>query len=316
MQTQSQNSSRSSPKWSTLANDRTLGIAAALTTGFTSAFMLALIHNAKDQFTSVEVLTFRSFTFIILALPVCLPTIRLIFQRSAALLWFRGLLACVALFLLFYATQQAPIGLVSALFAATPLVVYLMAKVILKEEMTEKHAIGSAIVGIGIVAMALAPGIEGIAPFIVLICIVSLVFRACSFVILRAGSTNLPTMHIVLVLSICTGLCGLMLGADVNKLAQNAFNMNLLGVGFSSALMQWCLTISYRKLPAGQAALFDQSEVIWAFLFGYLFHAYSPTVIEWIAVVIIVAGAIWSQTSSPKQVAPSTARKGHDGGSK
>lgn len=275
--------------------DHTLGIFFALMTGLLTALMMAFVHNAKNQFSAADLLTFRSAFFIAFALPFSLRSIGLLVSRQSLLIWVRAALACGAIFVLFHASQEAPIGLVSSLFSATPLMVYLIARLTLNEALTVRHFMGCIIAGGGIVLLSTSSNELGISTTIAILCLVGILLRASSYVTLRAVSNQFPSTLIILLLSICTACFGLVMGANPNHITSNFLDINLLGVGITSALMQVLLTQTYKRLPAGKAALCLQSEVIWAVLISYLFHDYVFTIRELLAVLLIVGGTVWSQ---------------------
>ncbi len=240
-----------------------------------------------------QVLFFRSAT--ILAICLALGR-RALLERAAASsfkaqLAFRGVVNLTAWLCYYSAARSLPLGQLLTLYFAAPLMITVMARQILKEQVTRARWV-SVMIGFAGVLFASDPfGVRASWPTLLVLIAAGLWGYGIILMrqIARQESTLLQMLAINLVFLVGTGIACL---AEWQPLLPTQIAM-LVAVGLIGGLAQYLVFEAARHIPASVMATVEYSALPWAFLLGYWIWADIPPFAVFLgAMLIALAGAI------------------------
>ncbi len=262
------------------------------------AYFVFAMHDAGIKWLVAdipvtEVLFFRSATILVICLAIGRRTL---LERAAASslkrpLAFRGVVNLIAWLCYYSAARALPLAQLLCLYFAAPLMITIMARQILKEQVTRARWIS---VGVGFVGVLFASDPSGVrASFPALLVLIAAALWGYGIILMRQIARQEPTLLQMLAINtvflIATGTMCLLRWQPLTP-AQIA---ELIGVGLIGGLAQFLVFEAARMIPASVMATVEYSALPWAFLLGYWIWRDIPAVPVFIgAALIIVAGAI------------------------
>jgi drug/metabolite transporter (DMT)-like permease len=239
------------------------------------------------------VLFFRSATIFVLCLAIGR---RALLERAAASsfkrpLAFRGAVNLIAWLCYYSAARTLPLAQLLCLYFAAPLMVTIMARQILKENVTRARWV---CVVIGFVGVLFASDPFGVrASLATLLVLIAAALWGYGIILMRQIARQEPTLLQMLsintVFLIATGAACLVHWQPLT-IAQIAM---LIGVGLIGGLAQFLVFEAARLIPASVMATVEYSALPWAFLLGYWIWLDIPPFAVFLgAALIVLAGGI------------------------
>lgn len=240
-----------------------------------------------------QVLFFRSATILVVCLAIGRRTL---LERAAASslkrpLAFRGIVMLTAWLCYYSAARSLPLAQLLCLYFAAPLMVTVMARQVLHEQVTTARWIAVTVGFIGVLFASDPFGVRASYP--TLLVLIAAALWGYGVILMRQIARQEPTMLQMLstntVFLIGTGVACLMHWQPV-ALSQVPL---LIGIGLAGGLAQFLVFEAARMIPASVMATLEYSALPWAFLLGYwIWLDIPPTAVFFGAALIIMAGAI------------------------
>ena len=262
------------------------------------AYFVFAVHDAGIKWLIADipvtqVLFFRSGTILVICLAIGR---RQLLERAAASslkrpLAFRGCVNLIAWLCYYTAARSLPLAQLLSLYFAAPLMITVMARQILKEQITRARWVS---VGVGFAGVLFASDPTGVrASFPALLVLIAAALWGYGIILMRQIARQEPTLlqmaAINVVFLIATGTMCL---TDWHPLSTLQM-AELIGVGLIGGLAQFLVFEAARIIPASVMATVEYSALPWAFLLGYWIWRDIPAVPVFIgAGLIILAGAI------------------------
>ena len=262
------------------------------------AYGVFALHDAAIKWLVADipvwqVLFFRSAT--ILAICMAVGRGKLIRRAAASslkrALAFRGVIMLTAWLCYYSAARTLPLAQLLCLYFAAPLMVTIMARQILHEQVTGARWIA---VAVGFAGVMFASDPFGVSPsFATLLVLIAAALWGYGIILMRQIARLEPTLLQMLstnsLFLIGTGLACLIHWQPVT-IAQVPM---LIGVGLVGGLAQFLVFEAARMIPASVMATLEYSALPWAFLLGYwIWLDISAPAVFFGAALIIAAGAI------------------------
>jgi drug/metabolite transporter (DMT)-like permease len=262
------------------------------------AYGVFAVHDAGIKWMVADipvwqVLFFRSATILILCLAIGRGAL---LERAAATplkrpLAFRGVINLAAWLCYYSAARSLPLAQLLCLYFAAPLMVVVMARQILKENVTAARWLS---VGVGFIGVLFASDPFGVsASLATLLVLIAAALWGYGIILMRQIARQEPTLLQMLAINtvflIGTGAACLMEWQPVTP-TQVAM---LVGVGVIGGLAQYLVFETARMIQASVMATLEYSALPWAFLLGFwIWHDIPPFAVFLGAALIILAGAI------------------------
>jgi drug/metabolite transporter (DMT)-like permease len=240
-----------------------------------------------------QVLFFRSATILVVCLAIGR---RKLLERAASSplkrpLAFRGLINLTAWLCYYSAARSLPLAQLLCLYFAAPLMVTIMARQILKENVTRARWTSVTIGFIGVLFASDPFGVR--ASFPTLLVLIAAAFWGYGIILMRQiarhEGTLLQMLAINAVFLIATGIACV---SHWQPITESQLEL-LIGVGLVGGLAQFLVFEAARMIPASVMATLEYSALPWAFLFGFWIWRDVPPVAVFVgAALIIVAGGV------------------------
>ena len=240
-----------------------------------------------------QVLFFRSATILVVCLAIGR---RRLLERAAASplkrpLAFRGIVMLTAWLCYYSAARSLPLAQLLCLYFAAPLMVTVMARQLLHEQVTAARWIAVTVGFIGVLFASDPFGVRASYP--TLLVLIAAALWGYGVILMRQIARQEPTMVQMLstntVFLIGTGTACLSHWQPIS-LTQVPL---LIGVGLAGGLAQFLVFEAARMIPASVMATLEYSALPWAFLLGYwIWLDIPPAAVFLGAALIILAGAI------------------------
>jgi drug/metabolite transporter (DMT)-like permease len=240
------------------------------------------------------VLFFRSATILIVC---CAIGGRALLTRAATTnlkrqLLFRGVVNLLAWLSYYSAAKTLPLAQLLCLYFAAPLMVTVMARQILKENVTASRWLS---VGIGFIGVLFASDPFGVSasPATLLVLIAAALWGYGAILMRQIAHHDAATMlQMVSVNGVFFFATGALCMAHWQPLTSSQIAM-LIGVGILGGIAQFLVFETIRLIQASVMATVEYSALPWAFMLGYLiWHDIPPLPVFLGAGLIFVAGAI------------------------
>jgi drug/metabolite transporter (DMT)-like permease len=262
------------------------------------AYGVFALHDAAIKWLVADipvpqVLFFRSATILI----ICMAAGRKALLRRAAAsslkraLAFRGVVMLTAWLCYYTAARSLPLAQLLCLYFAAPLMVTVMARQILHEQITGARWLAVALGFIGVLFASDPFGVR--ASYATLLVLVAAALWGYGIILMRQIARLEPTLLQMLstnsLFLIGTGIACLVHWQPVT-ITQMPL---LIGVGLVGGLAQFLVFEAARMIPASVMATLEYSALPWAFLLGYWIWLDIPAPAVFLgAALIIAAGAI------------------------
>jgi drug/metabolite transporter (DMT)-like permease len=270
---------------------------AGIATGVLAYFVFSL-HDAAIKLLVADipvwqVLFFRSGVILIGCL---LAGRRALLERAVATnlksaLAFRGVVNLAAWLCYYSAARSLPLGQLLSLYFAAPLMITVMARQILKEQITRWRWISVAVGFVGVLFASDPTGVRASWPALLVLVAAALWGYGIILMrqIARIETTLMQMLSINAVFFLATGVMCVARWQPLTSLQVAA----LLGVGLIGGLAQFLVFEAARKIPASVMATVEYSALPWAFVLGWLIWRDIPAAPIWFgAALIIAAGAL------------------------
>ena len=240
-----------------------------------------------------QVLFVRSATILVICLAIGR---RALLERAAASpskrsLALRGIVNLVAWLCYYSAARSLPLGQLLSLYFAAPLMITIMARQILKEQVTRARWISVAVGFVGVLFASDPTSVRATLPALLVLAAAALWGYGIILMrqIARMEPTLLQMLSINAVFLIGTGGMSLWHWQPATT-AQIGL---MMGVGLIGGLAQFLVFEAARMIPASVMATVEYSALPWAFLLGFWIWRDIPAVPVFAgAAVIVLAGAI------------------------
>jgi drug/metabolite transporter (DMT)-like permease len=272
---------------------RTTGIALGVLAYGTFAVHDAAIKLLVADIPVWQVLFFRSATILIICLAIGR---RRLLERAAATplkrpLAFRGVVNLTAWLCYYSAARTLPLAQLLCLYFAAPLMVTVMARQILKEQVTRARWLSVVIGFVGVLFASDPFGVR--ASFPTLLVLIAAALWGYGIILMRQIARQEPSLLQMLAINtvflIATGIGCLVHWQPLTAMQCAA----LIGVGVIGGLAQFLVFETARIIPASIMATVEYTALPWAFLLGYWIWLDIPGVPVFVgAALIILAGAI------------------------
>lgn len=272
---------------------KTFGIALAVL-----AYFVFAVHDAGIKWLVAEIpvwqiLCCRSATILILCLALGR---RELLERAAASplkrpLAMRGLINLAAWLCYYSAARSLPLAQLLSLYFAAPVMITIMARQILHEQVTRARWISVAVGFTGVMFASDPFGVRASLP--TLLVLVAAALWGYGIILMRQIARMEPTLLQMLAINSVFFLAtGLVSAVDWHPVTTVQLIL-LIGVGVVGGLAQFLVFEAARIIPASVMATVEYSALPWAFLLGYLIWFDIPAVSVFIgAALIILAGAL------------------------
>lgn len=261
------------------------------------ALSAAIIKYASISLPSESIVFFRNLFGLLLLIPFLLKSDSNILKTEYLHLHLlRASFGMGAMYCLFYALGQIPLGNSMLIKSTIPLIIPFMSAMWLGETITLQIIIAGAIGFLGVFVI-LQP--DGNTHWASLIALASSTFAALSFVTVRKLSATEPPLRIVSYFAI--------LGLIISSLPmiwhwQNPSPQQylmLIGVGLTATIGQVLLTRGYQNAPASSVGIFTYTSVLFGTILGWLiWHELLDINSLFGAGLIILAGIIVLRTKA------------------
>jgi drug/metabolite transporter (DMT)-like permease len=272
---------------------KTVGIALAV-----AAYFVFAVHDAGIKWLVADVpvwqvLCFRSATILILCLAIGR---RGLLERAAASplklpLAMRGLINLAAWLCYYSAARSLPLAQLLSLYFAAPLMITLMARQILHEDVTRARWISVAVGFVGVMFASDPFGVR--ASFPALLVLIAAALWGYGIILMRQIARMEPTLLQMLAINtvffVATGIASVL---DWQPVTSGQLVL-LITVGVIGGLAQFLVFEAARVIPASVMATVEYTALPWAFLLGYWIWLDIPAASVFVgAALIILAGAI------------------------
>lgn len=295
----------------TLRRDAPATGIALLATGVTVfACQDVIIKLLSGGYPIHEMLLIRSLTGLPLILAVAWWQHDPAAFRVHRLALLRGFIHFLSFTCYYLALTALPLAETATLYYASPLFITALSVPLLGETVGPRRW-GAVLVGFVGVIIVLRPDASAIRPAM-LLALAAAFFYALAQIVTRRGGRAIPAtgfaLHSMLILTVCSGLSGLILGdghlsaggdpsaafllrawsvPPIGDLLLLALNGPISAVGFL------LLTQAYRIAPASIVTPFEFSSLPVAVLFGYIFWRNLPAPSTWLGLAFIVGAGLY-----------------------
>lgn len=262
------------------------------------ALMDALVKSLSGALPTIEILFFRQIGAAILLGALVFATKASLPHWSRMKTHFiRSIMIGLTAFSFFYALGELPLGLVTAIALTAPVMVAVMGVVILKEELS-KTLIFASVLGFSGAMIVTFGGQE--TPLNAngsfwgwVAAIVSPFTYAISIVILKNQTSQSSAQVITFVQAGLIALfCLPFLFVSDFVVPQGDEIWRVAALGLLGAVGFMMFVTALKHVPASMFAMVDNTALIWAALYGFIFFAEVPHLSLWIGAAMIVAACL------------------------
>lgn len=266
-----------------------LGIVFGLLASLAMALMSVLIHFTSERYTLGDIVFFRSLFMMLWTLPFAMKHLPRLLQKDSLYLWIRSLIAGVSMITYMKTLQLGHVALANSMAALTQVFVAILAYAVLKERLQRWQIFGLILVTAAVVFIQ-SGGITKPVPTVIGMGLAASVFASVSFVLLRRISGEFPLSLIVFTLAFFSFSMSFTLE---QKLAFSDLSFQespLAGICVSALFMQLFVTLSFRRLKAGQAIVLNECFIIFSGIFSAQFTGIMMGRTEWSMYLVIIFG--------------------------
>lgn len=259
-----------------------------------------IIRLASDGLPNEMIVFFRNAFGLLSLMPILAREgTAIIHTQKLHLHLVRGLCGVTAMYSLFFVLGNIQLANAMLLKSTIPIFIPLVAFSWLKERISVAARLAIAIGFCG-VFLILEPGTDF--NWIMLIGLFSSAFASVSMVTIRKLSATEPAVRTVLYFAIIASLVSAIPLTWAWKTPTFQEWLLLMGVGFSSTVVQLLTTRGYASAPASQVGIFSYSSVIFGALIGWLFWKELWDINSFIGAVFIISAGVLTLRSRDKTV--------------
>lgn len=274
------------------------GIGLKILSGICFAVMFGLVKYLNNSIPLGQVVFFRSAIALI-------PLVLFLFSTSdfpAGLYtkypWkhvTRCILGTLAMFFAFAAVRYLPLAETTALNYLSPVMVVILARLLLKENVNARRWFG---VGFGVLGLAILtlPNFSAHADSRTLIGIgcgaVAAILIACALLQVRQLSKmGENSGAIAFYFALTSTVAGAVVMLGTWTMPTFTQWLILIAIGLSGGVAQIAMTLAYKYAEASAVAPYDYLSIVWAVVIGALVFGDVPDSVFWIAMPLILLGA-------------------------
>lgn len=289
------------------------GIGLRILSGIGFALMAGMIKYLNQSIPLGQVVFFRSFVALIPLVVFLMMNADFPSGLRTKHPWkhvIRCVLGTLAMFFVFAALRYLPVAEATALGYLSPVIIVVLAAILLKEYVSIRRWLGVFFGVCGLLVLTV-PNFSVSADRDTLIGI------GCGFIsaFLIAGAllqvrelskmgenSGAIAFYFALTSSVISAVT-LCFDWQTPTLTQGLF---LLGIGLSGGISQILMTVAFKYAEASAMAAYEYLSIVWAVIIGFVAFDEVPDVMFWIAMPLILLGAIIAQ---PRQKLASAMRK-------
>ncbi|WP_299348610.1 DMT family transporter [uncultured Maritalea sp.] len=280
---------------------RNLGAAQALflATGGVAvlALMDALVKSLSGGLPTIEILFFRQIgAAVLLGILVLVTGASLPHPSRLKTHVLRSLMIGMTAFAFFYALGELPLSLVTAISLTAPIMVAVLGVVILKEELNKTLVVASLLGFAGAMIVTFGgnqtPISEGGSVLAWAAAIISPITYAISIIILKNQTSQSSAQVITFVQAglIAMFCLPFLMGNFVVPVGDQIWQVAALGLLGAVGFMLFVTALKH--VPASMFAMVDNTALIWAALYGFLFFTEVPHPTLWVGAAMIVCACL------------------------
>lgn len=258
------------------------------------SMLAALVKHLSEDFSNAQVVFLRNAVALLVLLPYLKWRGRLHFRvHKIGFHLLRSTTGITSMYLYFFCLGVLPLGETTLLIQTSPIWIPVIAFLWLKEEF-KKSYLFAGLFGLLGVALVVRPTPSDFSPVIMLALLGAMIGAGSKVTIRKMASTetsNSIVLYFSLISSVITAIPAAL---DWKPIAMHQWPA-LLALGITAAIGQLLMTKAFTLAPSGRIGFWGYTQVVFAFLLGYLFWQESvhPMSIAG-AICIIVAGLISS----------------------
>lgn len=261
------------------------------------ALMDALVKSLSGGLPTIEILFFRQIGAAVLLGCLVLVTKASMPHRSR---WkphiIRSLMIGVTAFAFFYALGELPLGLVTAISLTAPIMVAVLGVLVLKEELNKTLVVASLLGFTGAMIVTFGgnqtPMSEGGSLLGWAAAIISPFTYAISIIILKNQTTQSSAQVITFVQASLIALFCLPFLAGNFVVPEGDQIWRVIALGLLGAVGFMMFVTALKHVPASMFAMVDNTALIWAALYGFLFFTEVPHLSLWIGAAMIISACL------------------------
>lgn len=205
---------------------------------------------------------------------------------------FRAALGLAMLYCVGECFREMQLADAYALFFAAPLLITVLSGPVLGEPAGIARIL-AAVVGFSGVLIVLSPSGDSWITYGALMGVLSVIFYACSALLLRRLGNRDGTVTIAFwftgLIALGSGLFAIFSWRPVDP----GHWLLLVVLGVTGTSGQVLLTMAFRRASVAVVAPFDYTHMIWALIYGYFFWGYLPGVETWIGSAILILSGLF-----------------------
>jgi len=261
------------------------------------ALMDALVKSLSGAMPTIEILFFRQIgAAILLGILVVATKADLPHPSRMKTHILRSMMIGVTAFSFFYALGELPLSLVTAISLTAPVMVAIMGVVILKEELSKTLIFASLLGFSGAMIVTFGgeqtPLTQGGSVWGWTAAIISPFTYAISIIILKGQTSQSSAQAITFVQAALIGLFCLPFLAGNFVVPEGDQIWRVAALGFLGAVGFMLFVTALKHVPASMFAMVDNTALIWAALYGFLFFAEVPHFTLWIGAAMIISACL------------------------
>ena len=257
--------------------------------------MSALLKLAGETLPLFEIVTGRSLVVAVLAGYGVWRQGHSFMPTEVKLVMLRGLFGFVALSCYFYAVIHLPLADATVIYFINPVLTALVAAVVLREHMGLRE-VGWIALSLGAVLVVARPSFlfgadRALDTVAVVLCLVSALFAAASYVTIRSIRDD-PPLLVVFYFSAITVVLGAPIVATGFTRPSLVEVLIVVGVGVATHVGQLWITWGLRMERAGRASAVGYLQIVFAAGWGWLLFSEVPDAWTWVGAAAITLSTL------------------------
>lgn len=209
----------------------------------------------------------------------------------------RAMMIGATAFAFFYAVGELPLMLVTAIFMVAPILVSMMGVVFLKEEVTKTLVFGTLLgfAGAMVIVFGGSDGADFSASGDLWAWVAALLGPfgyALSIVVMKSQSRQADATTITFLQAGFIALVAAPFAVVQLDVPSVTIGLRLASVGFLGALGFLFYVSALRNLPASVFVLTENTALLWAAMFGFIFFMEVPALTTWVGAIMIIAACL------------------------
>ncbi|TDQ50371.1 DMT family transporter [Permianibacter aggregans] len=256
------------------------------------SLLAALVKHLSEDYSNAQVVFLRNFVALLVLLPYLKWRGRLHFRiNRIGFHLLRSTTGISSMYLYFFCLGVLPLGETTLLIQTSPIWIPVIAYFWLKEEF-KKSYLFAGLFGLLGVALVVRPTPSDFSPVVLLALLGAMLGAGSRVTIRKMASTetsNSIVLYFSLISSVITAVPAVL---DWHPIARSDWPL-LLALGLTAAAGQLLMTKAFMLAPSGRIGFWSYTQVVFAFLLGFLFwqETVHPMSIAG-AICIVIAGLI------------------------